>query len=92
MAELLNSDQTGDEDELRRIREQTVDKWDKLGFLDNLKGHLKEDIAKLYESEASTLLPQAKEIQDMTKEEREEYRTNIVKKWNSHDFLKKKNG
>ena len=34
---------------IERIREQTIAKWNSLGFLDGLKGHVKEDITKLYE-------------------------------------------
>ena len=35
------------------IKEDTVNKWDKLGFLDGLKGHLKENMAQLYENQLS---------------------------------------
>jgi len=41
---------------MRTVRENTLSKWDSLGFLDGLKGHVKENIAQLYESEASHLL------------------------------------
>jgi len=43
---------------MKQIRENTISKWDSLGFLDGLKGHVKENIAELYESEASQLLNQ----------------------------------
>ena len=33
----------------KKQREEIVSKWETLGFLDGLKGHLKEDIARLYE-------------------------------------------
>ena len=36
----------------RTIREETVSKWDNLGFLDGLEGHVSENIVQLYESEA----------------------------------------
>jgi len=41
---------------MKEVRENTISKWDSLGFLDGLKGHVKENIAQLYESEASHLL------------------------------------
>jgi hypothetical protein len=41
---------------LMERRDGLVSKWDSLGFLDALKGHVKEDVAQLYESEASHLL------------------------------------
>jgi hypothetical protein len=37
-------------------RKAINNRWKELGFLDGLKGHLKENIAQLYESEASQLL------------------------------------
>jgi hypothetical protein len=33
-----------------------ISKWDRLGFLEGLKGHVRDDITKLYESHASCLL------------------------------------
>jgi hypothetical protein len=44
---------------LKVIKEDTVNKWDKLGFLDGLKGHLKENMAQLYENQASHLINEA---------------------------------
>ena len=41
---------------LKVIKEDTINKWDKLGFLDGLKGHLKENMAQLYENQASHLI------------------------------------
>ena len=41
---------------LKVIKEDTINKWDKLGFLDGLKGHLKENVAQLYENQASHLI------------------------------------
>jgi hypothetical protein len=40
---------------MKAIRLETQSKWDSLGFLEGLKGHVK-DIAQLYENQASTLL------------------------------------
>ena len=41
---------------LKQIRENTINKWDDLGFLEGLKGHVKENIAQLYENQASHLI------------------------------------
>ena len=44
---------------LKVIKEDTINKWDKLGFLDGLKGHIKENMAQLYENQASHLINEA---------------------------------
>ena len=44
---------------LKVIKEDTINKWEKLGFLDDLRGHLKENIAQLYENQASFLINEA---------------------------------
>jgi hypothetical protein len=44
---------------LKVIKEDTINKWDKLGFLDGLAGHLKENVAQLYENQASFLINEA---------------------------------
>jgi hypothetical protein len=44
---------------LKVIKEDTINKWDKLGFLDGLKGHVRENIAQLYENQASHLINEA---------------------------------
>ncbi len=38
---------------LKVIKEDTINKWDKLGFLEGLKGHQKENVAQLFENQAS---------------------------------------
>ena len=40
----------------KAIREATVNKWNNLGFLEGLDGHMKENIALLYENQASVLI------------------------------------
>ena len=40
----------------KAIREATVNKWESLGFLEGLEGHIKENIALLYENQASSLI------------------------------------
>ena len=49
---------------LKVIKEDTVNKWDKLGFLEGLKGHLKEKVAQLYETHASHLINEASSTAD----------------------------
>jgi len=44
---------------LKVIKEDTINKWDKLGFLEGLKGHVKENMAQLYENQASHLINEA---------------------------------
>jgi len=55
---LLTSGQVGNIglNHMKAIRKETQAKWDSLGFLDGLKGHVKENIAQLYENQASQLL------------------------------------
>jgi hypothetical protein len=49
---------------LKVIKEDTINKWDKLGFLEGLNGHLKENIAQLYENQASHLINEASSTAD----------------------------
>ncbi len=44
---------------LKVIREDTIGKWNKLGFLNGLNGHSKENIAQLYENQATHLINEA---------------------------------
>jgi len=44
---------------LKVIREDTIGKWNKLGFLNGLKGHTKENVAQLYENQATHLINEA---------------------------------
>ena len=44
---------------LKVIKEDTINKWDKLGFLEGLNGHVKENMAQLYENQASHLINEA---------------------------------
>ena len=44
---------------LRVIKEDTIRKWDELGFLEGLAGHQKDNIAQLYENQASYLINEA---------------------------------
>ena len=49
---------------LKVIKEDTLNKWDNLGFLDGLKGHIKENIAQLYENQATNLINEASSAGD----------------------------
>jgi len=44
---------------LKVIKEDTINKWSDLGFLEGLKGHLKENVAQLYENQAAYLINEA---------------------------------
>jgi hypothetical protein len=44
---------------LRVIKEDTIKKWDELGFLEGLNGHQRDNIAQLYENQASYLINEA---------------------------------
>jgi hypothetical protein len=50
MGHLLTSGVVGEMGllQMRRIREQNRSKWDSLGFLQGLRGHVKENITELY--------------------------------------------
>jgi hypothetical protein len=58
MSHFLTSGQVGNIglNHMKQVRENTISKWDSLGFLEGLQGHVKENIAQLYENEASHLL------------------------------------
>jgi hypothetical protein len=49
---------------LKVIKEDTINKWDNLGFLEGLKGHMKENVAQLYENQASHLINEASSTSD----------------------------
>jgi hypothetical protein len=44
---------------LRVIKEDTIKKWNDLGFLEGLEGHMKDNVAQLYENQASYLINEA---------------------------------
>ena len=57
MGHLLNSGEVGNIglEHLKQIQMvKPSTKWDSLGFLEGLKGHVKENIAQLYENQASS--------------------------------------
>lgn len=44
---------------LKVIKEDTIKKWNELGFLEGLEGHNKDNIAQLYENQATHLINEA---------------------------------
>ncbi len=58
MSHLLTSGQVGNIglNHMKAIREGVQTKWDSLGFLEGLRGHVKENVAQLYENQASYLI------------------------------------
>ena len=58
MGQLLNSGQVGNigSNSMKLIREDVINKWDKLGFLDGLNGYSKDNVAQLFENQASYLI------------------------------------
>jgi hypothetical protein len=61
MGSILSSGEFGNIglNQIKEARKTTIRKWDEAGFLDGLKGHLKENIAQLYENQASYLINEA---------------------------------
>ena len=58
MGHLLNSGQVGNigSNSMKLIREDVINKWNKLGFLDGLDGYNKDNVAQLFENQASYLI------------------------------------
>ena len=66
MGKLLTSEKSS---EVKKLTdEERMKKWDDLGFLDNVKGTFKENIAKLYECCASRLISDS----EVKKEDKED--------------------
>jgi len=61
MSQLLNSGLVGNIglNHMKAIRQQVQSKWESLGFLEGLKGHVKENVAQLFENQAGTLLTES---------------------------------
>ncbi len=55
---LLTSGEVGNigMEHMRQVQEDTVNRWSELGFLGGLDGHVRENIATLYEGQASALI------------------------------------
>lgn len=61
MSHLLTSGEVGNThlDHMKQVRKLTLEKWDKLGFLKGLNGHNKDNIAMLYENQATALIKES---------------------------------
>ena len=66
MGQILNSGEVGNIGlrQLKEQRELISQKWAKLGLLDGLKGHIKDNIAQLYENQASYMLNESTTASD----------------------------
>ncbi len=54
--------------ELKKLRNKTIEKWEAAGFLEGLSGHVKENIAQLYECCKSTLIEKKMDINTIKKD------------------------
>lgn len=61
MRELLTSGAVGSVEinAQKKIRKEIQERWEKLGFVNGLKGHLKETVSTLYENQAKHLIYEA---------------------------------
>jgi len=61
MGALLKSGKVGNinNDHMKTVRKEIIERWDGLGLLEGLKGYNKENIAQMYENEASWMLNEA---------------------------------
>lgn len=61
MSSLLKSGLVGNTgiNHFKKIREDVQNKWEQVGFLDGLQGHVKENIAQLFENQATQLLAES---------------------------------
>lgn len=61
MSSLLKSGLVGNTgiNHFKKIREDVQSKWEQVGFLDGLQGHVKENIAQLFENQATQLLAES---------------------------------
>lgn len=68
MGYLLKSGEVGNigDQHNKAIREATINKWGELGFLEGLEGHIRENMAILYENQAKVLINETSATQDTT--------------------------
>ena len=61
MSHLLTSGMVGNIglNHMKEVRKKVQEKWDQTGFLTGLQGHVKENIAQLYENQASSLITES---------------------------------
>jgi len=54
--------------EIKKMRNEMVERWETAGFLEGLSGHVKENIAQLYECCKSTLIEKKMDINTIKKD------------------------
>jgi len=61
MSHLLNSGTVGNIglNHMKEVRKKVQEKWDTTGFLTGLQGHIKENVAQLFENQAGSLLTES---------------------------------
>ena len=61
MSHLLNSGTVGNIglNHMKEVRKKVQEKWDSTGFLTGLQGHIKENVAQLFENQAGSLLTES---------------------------------
>ena len=61
MSHLLNSGTVGNIglNHMKEVRKKVQQKWDSTGFLTGLQGHIKENVAQLFENQAGSLLTES---------------------------------
>jgi hypothetical protein len=61
MSHLLNSGMVGNIglNHMKEVRKKVQQKWDTTGFLTGLQGHIKENVAQLFENQAGSLLTES---------------------------------
>jgi hypothetical protein len=61
MSHLLNSGSVGNIglNHMKEVRKKVQEKWDTTGFLTGLQGHIKENVAQLFENQAGSLLTES---------------------------------
>tara|TARA_R110000765_G_scaffold9685_5_gene30149 strand:- start:764 stop:2581 length:1818 start_codon:yes stop_codon:yes gene_type:complete len=61
MSHLLNSGSVGNIglNHMKDVRKKVQEKWDTTGFLTGLQGHVKENVAQLFENQAGSLLTES---------------------------------
>ena len=64
MGALLESGRVGNVslNHLKEVRKDVIKRWDDLGLLEGLKGYTKENVAQLYENQASWMLNEATQL------------------------------
>jgi len=65
MSHLLNTGTVGNIglNHMKDVRKKVQEKWDSTGFLAGLEGHIKENMAQLYENQAGSLLTESTSAQ-----------------------------